>query len=268
MNANTGLVSPYQTVAQNPGGFAARRGRALRRGGRPGLRGTPWSPRGCPPAPVGCATVSGPPNCKVRCSPIPAPPPRRNNPGPLVWAGLGLGAAALAGGGYYLWQRQQEMALATATGVSVNADCTLLTVTDPEVSMSYFNAFVDTFVDTFEEHAGSVYGVDVARVAVAYLQEVGPQCGVTIPDVLLEGVDTWQKAAMVGGLALLVLGKLHDDGRVTDAWFKEGTEEIQDFLFEHGIDDLAMIEQVFETPESGEAQAGDGLGVADPSFNQ
>lgn len=300
------LVTPYQTIVSNPvGGFAARRGRALRRGRRPSWH----AQRSLPPVPGYTVSVR-PPSKVVGGVPrgwhlvlTPTDPQKPGvslhasvshvqgnqayvtnvsalgsfpseaqvaklvnhywpiesgtaaNPGPLAWAGIGLGVAALAGGGYYLWQRQQAAALAAATGVEVNADCTKMTVIDPDISLPYFN----TFVDTTASQMGAA-AVDSLVVAAAYLQGVAPGCGVTVTEQGIEGVDTWQKAAMVGGLAILASGTLHDDGRMSDAQFREQAEAIQAFLLEHGIDDLAMVEEVFEMPETGDAQAGGGLG--------
>lgn len=227
MNENTGLPqnAPWvpssdlvspYQVLQNPQGFAARRGGLLRQGGRP----------------------------------------RVQNLGALGWAGIGLGALALGGGGYHLWQRQQAAALAAATGVVVNADCTKLTVTDPEVSVPYLSAFIDTTVSQL-----GAAPVDSLVAAAGYLQAVGPDCGVTVSEQGIEGVDTWQKAAMVGGIAMVISGTLHDDGRMTDAQFKDQAEAIQAFLLEYGVDDLTMVESVFEMPEIDGTQAGGGLGA-------
>ena len=250
------LVSPYQVIANPPGRFAARRGRLTRRGVRPRLRGgATEQAAGCPPLPPGCRQIYGWPRCTVDCGPVPKDP-RLNNPTPLVWAGIGLGAAALAGGGYYLWQRMQQAELAAATGITVDGDCTKLTVTNQETAMAHLKGFIDAAVAALGETP-----ISTLVIGASYVEGVAPTCGVSVDDAGIQGVDTWQKAAMVGGMAILISGTLHDDGRMNDAVFKQQAGDVQAFLLEHGVDDLAMIEDVFEMPEGPDAsQAAGGFG--------
>lgn len=214
------LVTPYQTIANpisvaGPGGFAARRGAALRNGSHP----------------------------------------RQPNLSPLAWAGIAAGTAAAAGGGYWWWRRRQAAQLEAETGVSVDGDCTKMTVTDAQVGPAYLASFADAAMTALGDAP-----VSTLVFAAGYIETVAPQCGVSVDEAGIQGLDTWQKAAMLGGIALMIAGHLHDSGQIEDDLFKLEAEEIQAFWLEHGVDDPGLIEEVFELPPDTQAAAGGMMG--------
>ena len=234
MNPNDGLpqnapwVPPQalvtsQQVLQNGGGFASRRGQAIRSGSHP----------------------------------------PQQNPSALQWAGIAAGTAALAGaGGYYLWQRHQQ----AQTGVEVNADCTKLIVSDTALADAYMNALLERAM-TEAGLVGMADGFPVPLdLGALYVELIAPHCGVKPTTEGIQGVDTWQKAAMVGGAALVFAGNMHDQGWSDDA-FRQSTEQISQWLIEHGIDDLTMIEDVYEMPSAPTpGQGGEGMQVRAPNM--
>lgn len=186
---------------------------------------------------------------------------RRQNPGLLGWGAIGLGAAAAVGGGVWIWRRHQAAKLVAETGVLINSDCTKMTVSDAEKAQTYFRAFTDSYVAALSAPGGRLGTVPIETliIAASYMNQVAPGCAVTVTEAGIGGIDTWQKAALVGGLAILASGRLRDDGRLNDARFREQAEAIQAFLLEHGVDDLEMVEQVFEMPEGTQTPT-DGVG--------
>lgn len=190
------------------------------------------------------------------------------NPGVIGWTGIGLGVAGAAGGSWWLWRRHQAAKMLAETGVLINADCTKLAVANAETAQTFFRAFTDDYVAALGDPS-SVEGVETLRLGAAYLEHVAPLCGITGGAYAtagtyagVGGIDTWQKAALVGGLALLSSGRLKEDGRLSDAQFKVQAEYIQAFLLEYGVDDLAMVEQVFDMPETQVGLSGAGLSGA------
>jgi hypothetical protein len=137
------------------------------------------------------------------------------------------------------------------TGLEANAACTQFTMHDQALAQAYHNAFLDE--QAFEP--GQDWIPNTIVLGAAFLQRVAPHCGVSVsegdpPQVL--GVDTWQKAAMVGGFALLTNGALNDRGILSDADFSAQSQAIVMWLMEHGVDDLAMIEDVLPPSEDAE----------------
>lgn len=140
-------------------------------------------------------------------------------------------------------------------GLEVDATCTKI-VGDSEQAATSFGAFLGA-QDFLKP--GMEWSPSGLTLGVQYFERVAPHCGVGIsksgaPEII--GVDTWQKAAIVGTFALMAITGLQEHGIIDDQEAKEQMLELGEWLRAHDTD-LDQLGKVWEA-----AQTGPGIGGA------
>lgn len=141
------------------------------------------------------------------------------------------------------------------TGLLFDANCTTLTATSAELGHAYVSAFIDA--QGFAQNL--TWTPNALMLAASLMQQIAPQCGVGVQAVgspTIVGVNTWQKAVMVGSLALGLGFVMHEKKIITDEAMQQIADDIQQWFSEHDIEQ-SQIGEVMLTPvdDWGESQA-------------